>query len=254
MDDSGRIFKRKHFRKIEVKLTEEVIAVIPYGYGGGIEFFIFLIAIGISMVAQYKVQSTFDKYSRQRSRLGITGYDAARRILNKNNLGNIPIEIVPGKLSDHYDPRSRVLRLSGEVYHGTSLSSIGVAAHEVGHAIQHANSYAPLGFRNLMAPAVAFSSKFVFVLILAGLFLSIPSLIDLGILFFLVVLAFQLITLPVEFNASKRAISSLKDGIITEDEVGPVKKVLGAAAMTYLAAVLVSVAQLLRLLGLRKRD
>lgn len=228
----------------------------PYGfYGGlGIEYFFLLIAIGLSMVAQFKVQSTFNKYLKQRSNSGFTGFEAARRILDKNGLYNIQIEMVGGKLSDHYDPRSKVLRLSRDVYSGTSVASIGVAAHEVGHAIQHAEAYAPLKIRNAIVPVVNFGSKSVFLLIMAGIVLQMTPLISLGVLAFMGIVIFQLVTLPVEFDASNRAIKNLKNGIITAEEESSVKKVLGAAAMTYVTAALVSIAQLVRLIGLSRRD
>lgn len=228
----------------------------PYGFYGGlsIEYFFLLIAIGLSMVAQFKVQSTFNKYLKQRSTSGFTGLEAARRILDRNGLYNVQIEMVGGKLSDHYDPRTRVLRLSKEVYSGNSIASIGVAAHEVGHAIQHAESYAPLRLRNAIVPVVNFGSKFVFVLIMAGIVLSMSPLISLGVLAFMGIVIFQLVTLPVEFDASSRAIKNLKNGIISVEEESSVKKVLGAAAMTYVTAALVSIAQLVRLLGLSRRD
>jgi uncharacterized protein len=228
----------------------------PYGFYGGlsIEYFFLLLAIVLSMVAQFKVQSTFNKYLKQRSRSGLTGLDAARRILDRNGLYDVRIEMVGGKLSDHYDPRTRVLRLSRDVYSGTSIASIGVAAHEVGHAIQHAESYAPLRLRNAIVPVVNFGSKFVFILIMAGIVFSMSPLISLGVLAFMGIVIFQLVTLPVEFDASSRAIKNLKNGIISVEEESSVKKVLGAAAMTYVTAALVSIAQLVRLWGMSRRD
>ncbi len=163
------------------------------------------------------------------------------------------IELIGGSLTDHYDPRSKVLRLSREVYSGTSVASIGVAAHEVGHAIQHANGYFPLILRNSIAPVASFGARFVWILIFVGFILQAYSLIQLGILLYLAVVAFQVITLPVEFNASHRALVQLQNGIITYEEVSPVKKVLRAAALTYVAATLVAIGQLLRLIILSNR-
>lgn len=228
-----------------------------YGYPGGslgIEYLFLLIAIGLSMFAQFKVNSTFNKYLQQRGNSGLTGHEVARKILDRNGLYDVNIEMIGGKLSDHYDPRARVLRLSRDVYSGNSIASVGVAAHEVGHAIQHATEYGPLKLRSAIFPVVAFSSKFVFVLIFAGIILSAPPLVTLGVLAFMVIVIFQLVTLPVEFDASGRAIKNLKDGLITVEEVPAVKSVLGAAALTYVTSTLVAIAQLIRLIGLSRRD
>jgi uncharacterized protein len=228
----------------------------PYGVNGGlgIEYFFLLFAIGLSMIAQVKVKSTFDKYLKQRSQSGYTGAEAARQVLNKNGLYDVNIEMVNGKLSDHYDPRTRVLRLSREVYSGSSVASIGVAAHEVGHAIQHAENYAPLKIRNAIVPVANFGSRFVFILIIGGIVLSMPPLITLGVLAFMGIVIFQLVTLPVEFDASNRAVKNLKNGIISVEEESAVKKVLNAAAMTYVTSALVAIAQLVRFIGLSRRS
>lgn len=226
------------------------------GYGNlniGPEFLLLIFAMALSMYAQGKVQSTFNKYSRMISTSGYTGFEVARRILDKNGLYNVPIEMTPGRLSDHYDPRTRVLRLSPDVYNGRSVASLGVAAHEVGHAIQHQTNYAPLTIRNSIAPAVMVGSKFVFMIILLGFFLRISGFIQIGILIYAGIVAFQVITLPVEFDASKRAINHLQNGIISQGEVAPARKVLNAAALTYIAATLVSIAELLRLVGMANR-
>lgn len=228
------------------------------GYRMGMDstYLLMIIAIAISAFAQMRVTSTFNKYLKVRNSTGIQGFEVARRILDSQGLYDIPVEMVPGILSDHYDPRSRAVRLSKEVYAGDSIASVSVAAHEVGHAIQHATGYAPLNFRSMLAPVAAFSGNIVWILVMMGLILSMPFLINIGIYLFLAVLLFQIITLPVEFNASKRALAQLESGYISSEEVQSSKKVLGAAAMTYVAATLVSVLQLLRLLALsnRRRD
>ncbi|WP_352169736.1 zinc metallopeptidase [Proteiniborus sp. MB09-C3] len=208
------------------------------------------------MYAQSKIQSAFNKYSRVSSRSGYTGAQVARRILDRNGLYDVNIEHISGRLTDHYDPRSRVLRLSSTVYNGTSLASLGVAAHEVGHAIQHADGYSFLIFRNTIAPIAGFGARFVWILIIAGFAFSFPSLVSAGILLYLGVVLFQIITLPVEYNASKRALLQLETGsFLSQDELVPTKRVLDAAALTYVAATLTAIAQLLRLVALsRRRD
>ncbi len=220
-------------------------------YGSGM--FLVLFAIMISMFAQNKVNSTFNKYSKVMSQSGYSGYEVARKILDKNGLYNVPIEMVSGRLSDHYDPSKKVLRLSRDVYNGNSVASIGVAAHEVGHAVQDAEEYSPLAIRNTIAPAVSFSSKFLWIIIMIGLIASIPGFVTIGIGIYIFAIAFQLITLPVEFNASNRAIASLEQGILSPAEIKPTRKVLNAAAFTYVAATLASIAQLLRLIGISNR-
>ncbi|KGG81116.1 peptidase [Caloranaerobacter azorensis H53214] len=225
-----------------------------YGYYGIDPTFILVLpAIIFAMYAQTKVQTTFNKYLRVGNISGYTGAQVARMILDRNGLYDVRIELIGGSLTDHYDPRSKVLRLSREVYSGTSVASIGVAAHEVGHAIQHANGYFPLILRNSIAPVASFGARFVWILIFVGFILQAYSLIQLGILLYLAVVAFQVITLPVEFNASHRALVQLQNGIITYEEVSPVKKVLRAAALTYVAATLVAIGQLLRLIILSNR-
>ena len=216
---------------------------------------ILLPAIILSLWAQGMVTSTFQKYKRVRSFNGLTGADVARSLLDAAGLFDVRIEQVPGSLSDHYDPRTRVLRLSGDVYGNTSVASIGVAAHEVGHAIQHNEKYAPLLFRNAIVPVANFGNYFSWILILIGIFFSMTNLIYLGIIFFLGVVIFQLVTLPVEFDASKRAITLLDTrGILIGDEVNGARKVLKAAAMTYVAAAATAIMQLVRLLYIANRS
>ncbi|WP_053956944.1 zinc metallopeptidase [Inediibacterium massiliense] len=228
-------------------------------YGRGLYLpsgMIFLIpAMLLAFYAQMKVKSTFHKYLNVASTRGYTGAEVARMILDKNGIYHVSIEPIGGYLSDHYDPRHKVLRLSPQVYNGRSIASISVAAHEVGHAIQHDHGYTPLILRNTIAPIASFGSQFVWILVFAGFALRIGSLIDLGILFYLAAVVFQVITLPVELNASSRAINELQErGVIAIDEIKPSKKVLSAAALTYVAAMAVSIAHLLRLMLLRNRD
>ena len=226
-------------------------------------YILVLPAIILAVIAQGKVSSTFNKYSRVPSRIGMTGAEAARRIMELNGIYDVSIERVAGNLTDHYDPSKKVLRLSDNVYSSSSIAAIGVAAHETGHAIQHARGYAPLSLRSIMVPAVNFGSRLFLPLILLGLLFSFSSamgnsLITLGIILFGITVLFTLVTLPVEFNASKRAIACLSESrILYDDEVDRAKKVLSAAAMTYVASAAVAIAQFLRLLvlfGGRNRD
>lgn len=212
-------------------------------------------ALIISMYAQFKVNSTFQRYSKVFSRRGITGAETARTLLDGAGLYDVPIELVHGKLTDHYDPTRRILRLSEDVYYGNSVAAIGVAAHETGHAIQHKESYSPLMIRNTIFPIVNISSSASWFLFFIGLVFSIPSLTQLGIILFCAVVIFQIITLPVEFNASARAIRILDSkGVLDKDEIYGAKKVLKAAALTYIAAVLTAISQLLRLIALSNKN
>jgi Zn-dependent membrane protease YugP len=225
-----------------------------YGYGLDPTFLLLLPAIILAGYAQSKVSSTFNKYLRVRNSYGHTGYEVARRLLDINGLQSVAIERVAGRLSDHYDPRTRILRLSQDVYNGSSLASVGVAAHECGHAIQHSEGYAPLIIRNTIAPVASFGSKASWLFIIGGFIFSIVQLIDIGILLFSAAVIFQIITLPVEFNASSRAIALLEgNGLVPSNEIGPTREVLKAAALTYVAAVFTAVMQLVRLFVLRGR-
>jgi len=211
-------------------------------------------AILISMFAQVKVKSTYKKYSEIMSTGSKTAMEITRRILDSNGLQNVGIEHVSGSLTDHYDPRVNVIRLSDTVYSDVSVASIGVAAHEAGHAVQYKEGYMPIKIRNAVLPAANLGSKLSVPLILFGIILSFGPLVDAGILLFSFVLLFQLITLPVEFNASKRAIKTLDNAnILTGDELIGAKKVLNAAALTYVAAALLSAMQLLRFVLLNRR-
>ena len=218
---------------------------------------ILLPALLISAWAQMKINSTYEKYSRMRNSNGYTGAQVARRLLDNHGLYDVPIELVQGRLTDHYDPRNRVMRLSYDVYHGTSVAALGIAAHETGHAYQHEERYSPLVIRNSIVPVVNLGSSLSWIIFFAGMILSIPSLLDIGILLFMGVVAFQLITLPVEFNASNRAMEVLEStGILYGEEATGARRVLKAAAMTYVAAAITAIAQLLRLIALsnRRRD
>lgn len=210
-------------------------------------------ALILSMYAQSKIQSEYNKYSRIRAQRGLTGAQAARMILNDNGLSDVQIELIGGQLSDHYDPRTRVLRLSNGVYNGNSIASNAIAAHEVGHAIQHAKAYAPLKIRNAIVPAVNIASKAAMPLIFIGLFFAqFQGLLSLGILLFAGSVLFQLVTLPVEFDASSRALKQLSGaGILVGSEVEEGRRVLSAAALTYIAAAATAVSQLMRLLLIR---
>ncbi|MDZ4991508.1 peptidase [Clostridium perfringens] len=218
-------------------------------------YLIIIPAILISAWAQFKVSSTFNKYSTVRSRNGYTGAQVARILLNNAGLQDVEIQQVPGRLSDHYDPRAKVLRLSSDVYGSTSVASIGVAAHEVGHAIQDKESYAALVFRNAIVPVVNFSSSLSWILFFIGILFSYKSLVAIGIILFSAVVLFQLVTLPVEFNASSRALKLLEgQGILYDNEVKEARQVLSAAALTYVAATLMAVLQLVRLIAISNRN
>ena len=223
-----------------------------YYYGFDPLYFLILISVVIAMVAQYKVKSTYSKYSRVRSDLGLTGAQAAQKILNMNGIYDVSIQHIAGDLTDNYNPRNKVLSLSDAVYNSTSIAAIGVAAHECGHAIQHDVGYAPLLIRNTIAPVVNIASSLSWIFIAAGLFFGMsPTLIDVGIIMFSLAVLFELITLPVEFNASGRALTILSDsGMLYPDETAGAMKVLSAAAMTYVASALTAVLQLLRLIML----
>ena len=211
-----------------------------------------LIGVVLTLLASARVKSTFAKYERIRNSAGLTGRDAAERILHGAGIYDVRIERVSGSLTDHYDPRNKVLRLSDSTYHSTSVSAVGVAAHECGHAIQHAVNYAPIRWRGALVPVANFGSTIAWPLIMIGLFITGDSsslLINLGIIAFSFAVLFHLVTLPVEFNASNRAIRILgSNGMMSKEEVGSVKKVLGAAALTYVASAATAILQLLRIL------
>ena len=228
-------------------------------YYGDSTMVLLIPAIILSIYAQFKISSTYNKYSKEHSRGGYTGSQAARAILHSNGLYDVRVEPVGGRLSDHYDPRDRVVRLSEDVYYGSSLASLAVAAHETGHALQHATGYVPLQLRSTFVPVASFGSNLGPLLILVGLFIPTYNfLLQLGILAFSAAVLFQLITLPVEYNASNRAMALLQSqGMLASDEVKGARRVLSAAALTYLAAALVAVLQLARFILIaqgRNRD
>lgn len=221
-------------------------------------YIILLPAILLALYAQTRVQSTFQKFSKVPSRRGITGAEAARMILRENGLDAVSVTKTNGTLSDHYDPRANVVRLSEGVYDSTSIAAIGIAAHEVGHAVQHNRGYFPIRLRNTILPAAQIASTLAFPLIFLGIFFSaFSALIPVGILLYTAVVAFQLVTLPVELNASRRALTTVESfGYLDAEETKGAKKVLSAAALTYVAAAASAVLQLLRLLTIsgRRRD
>lgn len=229
-----------------------------FWYGFDYYYLVLIVpAIIISFIAQAKVTSTFSKYNRIANARGLTGSEVARRILDMNGLTNVVIEHVKGNLTDHYDPKSKILRLSDSVFSSRSVAALGVAAHECGHAIQHAKGYSPLKIRNSVFPLVSFSSGAAVPIIILGFIFNTPFLIDAGIILFSAVVFFQLVTLPVEFNASSRALKILEDSYFLEGtETKSARKVLSAAALTYVASALMSVMQLLRfiILANNRRD
>ena len=233
---------------------------MPYGYGYGYymdpTYILVLIGVVISLWASAKVKMTYSKYSRVRSMSGLTGAQVADQILRANGIYDVRIEHVSGELTDHYDPKNRVLRLSDVVYNSTSVAALGVAAHECGHAVQDARGYAPLKFRSALVPAANFGSKFGLPIFVLGLFLgSNELLMQIGIWVFLAAVLFQIVTLPVEFDASHRAMGFLTEyGILSENEADGSRRVLRAAAMTYVAAAAAALLNLLRLVLLSRRN
>lgn len=234
---------------------------MPYRYGFYFDPTYLLIIIGalLSIMASMKVKSTYAKYSNVPSHSGLTGAMAAQRILNLSGIYDVSVERVSGNLTDHYDPKNKVLRLSDSVYNNTSVAAIGVAAHECGHAVQDQKSYAPLRIRAALVPVANFGATLSWPMIFIGVIAGwSQTLITLGIILFAASVLFQIVTLPVEFNASGRALSILSDsGMLSSDEVSKTKKVLSAAALTYVAAAAASILQLLRLIllfGNRNRD
>ena len=228
---------------------------MPYYYYYGFDpYYLLLIlpAFIISLIAQFKVKSTFAKYSKMNSARHLTGAQAAESVLRAHGVYNVSIERVGGNLTDHFDPKANVIRLSDSVYGSTSVAAIGVAAHEAGHAVQYAEKYAPITIRNKLVPIVNFGSSVSWFALLLGIILSFDWLVFVGIGLFSFATLFQLITLPVELNASNRAMNTIRGQMLLadEDETKGARKVLTAAAMTYVAAVVMSIAQLLRLLAL----
>ena len=228
-------------------------------WGFDIYYFVLIIpAMLFALWAQVKVSSTFNRYSAQRTHTGMTGAQAAEAVLRACGVDGVRIERVAGNLTDHFDPRAGVIRLSQSVYDSPTVAAVGVAAHEAGHAAQYAEGYGPIRLRNAIIPVTQIGSSLAWPLLLIGLLFNYEALFFAGILFFMLAVVFQLVTLPVEFNASARAISVLGEGgYLSPDELPGAKKTLSAAAMTYVAALAVSIAQLLRLallLGGGRRD
>ena len=232
---------------------------MPYFYYFDPTYILIIIGVLLSLAASAKVKSTYARYSREQSLSGMTGAQAAQKILNTAGIYDVRIQHVAGNLTDHYDPRNKTLSLSDSVYGNASVAAVGVAAHECGHAIQHDRGYAPLKFRSFLVPVANFGAKISWPLILLGiLFGGSNTLVQIGILCFSLAVLFQIVTLPVEFNASNRAVALLSEtGILYEDELRKTRKVLSAAALTYVAAAAASILQLLRLVllfGNRRRD
>lgn len=232
---------------------------MPYFYGFDSTYILVLIGVVLSLLASSRVKNTYAKYSRELSLTGMTGAQAAQRILSMAGIYDVTIQHVSGNLTDHYDPRNKTLHLSDAVYGNASVAAVGVAAHECGHAIQHDRGYVPLKLRSAIAPAANIGANISWPIILVGLLLGGSGiLIQIGILMFSLAVAFQLVTLPVEYNASKRAMSMLEEtGILYREELPKTRKVLNAAALTYVAAAASSILQLLRLVllfGNRRRD
>jgi len=219
------------------------------------EIILLLPAIILTLYAQFKVKSTFNKMSKRRAASGMTGARVAQSLLQRNGINDVQVEAVAGSLTDHYDPTRKVLRLSEDVYGSDSLAALGVAAHETGHAIQHHTAYSPLGLRSTILPVANLGSTLAIPLFIAGMLMRMPFLIDIGIILFIGAVAFTLITLPVEFNASKRALAQLSaGGYLQSSEISGAKSVLNAAALTYVAAAAMAVLQLIRLIMIRNHD
>ncbi len=221
---------------------------------GGSYLLLFILFIMASL-ASMGVKSTFNKYHKIRNMRGLTGAQAAEMILRNNGLYDVRVERVHGYLSDHYDPKAKVIRLSEPVFDNPSVASVSVACHEAGHALQHANGYAPLKIRTAILPAAQLGSQALWPLFMLGIVLSMPQLVTLGILFFSFSVVFQLVTLPVEFNASSRAIHLMEEyGVLSSEENADAKKVLNAAAMTYVAAAAMAIGQLIRMILISRSD
>ncbi|MDO4733077.1 MAG: zinc metallopeptidase [Bacillota bacterium] len=223
-------------------------------YGMDPTWILLIPAILLSLYAQIKVKNTYNKFARVSTRAGIPAHHMVRQMLDMNGLQNVTVVPVGGKLTDHYDPKKKELRLSQENYNSSSVAALGVAAHECGHALQDAEGYAPLRIRSSLVPVANFGSNFSWILILAGVLFSFDKLISLGIIFFAAAVVFQLVTLPVEFNASSRAMAALEGAsFLNSQELPQAKKVLNAAALTYVAAAFTAILQLLRLILLYGR-
>ena len=230
-----------------------------YGYGFGyglLDPTMILVYIGVilTMWASSRVNTTFRRYAKVRSMTGMTGAEAAKKLLHSQGIYDVTVQSVRGQLTDHYDPRTKTVNLSEDVYGETSVAALGVAAHECGHAVQHAQGYVPIKVRSAVFPLAQIGSSMYFIVFILGLIFSFEPLVDAGIILFLFVVVFQLVTLPVEFNASRRAMQTISsEGILEQDELYVARRTLTAAAMTYVASLAVSFTQLLRLLAARNR-
>ncbi len=228
---------------------------MPYFYGFDYTYLIFCLPpLLLALWAQYKVKSTFAQYSKVASDRGMTGRDAARLILDTNGLYNVPVSRISGELTDHFDPRENVIRLSDTVCDVRSAAAVGVAAHEAGHAVQYAVGYGPMKLRSALVPVTNIGSRLSMPLVLLGILLSFETLAYVGVILFSATALFQLVTLPVEFDASRRALAALESAGMSAEGVKSAKKVLSAAALTYVAALLTAVGNLLRLLVLVRRN
>ncbi|MBQ8642189.1 MAG: zinc metallopeptidase [Clostridia bacterium] len=228
---------------------------MPYFYGFDFTYLIFCVPpLLLALWAQYKVKSTFSHFSKVASDRGMTGRDAARLILDANGLQNVPVSQISGQLTDHFDPKENVIRLSDPVYNVRSVAAVGVAAHEAGHAVQYAVGYSPMKLRSALVPVTNIGSNLAMPLVLLGILLSFETLAYLGVILFSATAIFQLVTLPVEFDASRRALAALEGSGMSAEGIKGAKKVLSAAALAYVAALLTAVGNLLRLLVLVRRN
>jgi len=229
---------------------------MPFFYGIDMTYIIYVLpALLLALWAQVNVKSTFAKYSKVASDGGMTGRDAARLILDANGLHHVQVTHVQGELTDHFDPKANIIRLSDATYNAATAAAVGVAAHEAGHAVQYAEGYVPMKIRSAIIPATNIGSNLAIPLVLLGIVFSAPSIAYIGVLLFALSVVFQLVTLPVEFNASKRAVAAIREsGRVSDEGVGAAKKVLTAAALTYVAALAVALGNLLRLITLANRS
>ncbi len=229
---------------------------MPFFYGIDMTYIIYVLpALLLALWAQVNVKSTFAKYSKVASDGGMTGRDAARLILDANGLHHVQVTHVQGELTDHFDPKANIIRLSDATYNAATAAAVGVAAHEAGHAVQYAQGYVPMKIRSAIIPATNIGSNLAIPLVLLGIVFSAPSIAYIGVLLFALSVVFQLVTLPVEFNASRRAVAAIREsGRVSDEGVGAAKKVLTAAALTYVAALAVALGNLLRLITLANRS
>lgn len=240
--------------KILISTAGQVHRANLFGMSYTTAYLLCIAAFIFAVICSINVNSTFRKYDRIGSRKGITGAQAARQILDRNGLYNVQVQRISGNLTDNFNPKTNIVSLSDSVYNSTSLAAVGVAAHECGHAVQHAQGYVPNSIRSAVFPIARLGSAMYFYVFLLGIIFSFEPLVNVGILMFAFVVLFQLVTLPVEFNASRRAMQTIKsEGLLDHDELYGARRTLTAAAMTYVASLAVSVTQLLRMLASRNR-